>query len=140
MSMIDPDAPCYTFSYEKILFPKYKYVKDNYGEIHRICLNEYVKRHNASEREEGVTYVKYSVHRRWYPESRLKRVMNILMDREDVVKFAWLEIKSQFYSSGMYMTYSPSGLVKMEEVYDTYEEAENGVCSNMFREYNLKED
>ncbi len=140
MAMRDINTPIYTFSYDKLKTPEYKYIKDDSLKIHLIKITEYVTKHNASDRKEKpYVYAKYQVKVKKRVEGKLKRILNILQNKEDVIKENWLDIKSDFYTGGFYSSFSPSGLVKKERLYDSYKEAINGEASHIFRNYNLKE-
>ena len=138
MSMIDPDAPIYTFTYEPIEKRLFKYVKDQNRKIHRIKLTEYITAHNSSNREKGYIYASYKVEVINPTQSKSKRILNVIFDRKDIVSRCWIDIKSEFYTRDFYSEFSPTGLVALGDVYDTYEAAQTGRASYIFRDYNLK--
>ena len=140
MSMIDPCAPTYYFTYKKIETSREGYVKSSEGQVFKIKIVEEITRHNPSDREWKKRYLRYEVELERYMEEFPKRILNKIFRKKDKIEKYWIPIKYSFYRGGMYSYYAPRGLVLEGDLYKTEKEAKQNKHSVLFREYNMEED
>ena len=131
MSMIDPCSPTYTFHHDELSEPIIRFVKDSNNNIFKIRVNKYITRRECSSKGNSTVYASYDV------EVEKKTFWENLFNKSGINE--WVTIEPNFYIPGLYVMFSPSGVVFKEHLYIDEKSAMNGNSSYIFRSKNRKE-
>ena len=131
MSMREVGGPVYTFHYEVLSEPIIRFVKDSKNNIFKVRINKYITRREVSPQGNSIVYASYDV------DVEKKTFWETLFNKPGIKE--WVNIEPNFYIPGLYVMFSPSGVVFKEHLYIDEKSAMNGNSSYIFRSKNRKE-